>query len=379
MGGNETGNYRFVNITVTNNVFSNIGLSQPTGRTLGWCMDIQDWSNGVFAGNFLVQQTNPVVKNVYGIHVAGQSGRDVVICENTIWRLNGGDALKPNGVGIQSVIWLRNKVQDTDAQTRMASAVALPVGHAFYSNIYWSSRATSEWFRIGTPSYSFAQWAQLVGERGSYAGRIEFSDPDRSVERYNAVVGGLPIYTDFIARVRLQSKRTWRPEYTARAINTWIRDGFRNIGAPLFPAVLINGGAVQTADTNVMLTLCAEDPTPSVMQVSESPAFNDCDWRPYAVSSAFTVAPSIGVHTVHARFGNAATNASVTASATIVMIPEPTLTSVLGLVVGASVGRRFHSSRRAAIRSPRTAVRAAASIQIIPFARMAASASNNAP
>ncbi|NLF40859.1 hypothetical protein GX586_15555, partial [bacterium] len=338
MGGNDTGDYRWVTITVTSNIFTNIGQSQPTGRTLGWGIDVIDWSNGLVADNLVIRQTNAAVANVYGINTGTQSGRDVLIRDNTLWGLNGGDALKPNGAGITSITWLRNKVQANVAQTRAANANAFPTGHVFRTNIYYSTRAASDWFRLGSQACSFDQWAQQVGEAGSCTGKVAFVDPDRSVERYNALVGGAQSYTDFIARVRQQSKRTWRPEYTAQAINAWIRDGFRNAGAPLFPSVVINDGATQTFSHTVMLSLSAEDPVPVTMQISESPDFGGAAWTAYTTRWAFTLSPAIGGKTVYARFASGGSNITDTASASIVLVPEPV--GVIVAVALAIIARR---------------------------------------
>jgi hypothetical protein len=39
-------------------------------------------------------------------------------------------------------------------------------------------------------------------------------------------MGGDGTWESFIAEVRKQSRYTWRPDYTAGTINTWIRQGF---------------------------------------------------------------------------------------------------------------------------------------------------------
>jgi hypothetical protein len=53
LGGNSDQNNgpRWRNIQVTNNVLMHIGRTQPTLRTLGWGLDVQDWDGGRVTGN----------------------------------------------------------------------------------------------------------------------------------------------------------------------------------------------------------------------------------------------------------------------------------------------------------------------------------------
>jgi hypothetical protein len=53
-----------------------------------------------------------------------------------------------------------------------------------------------------------------------------FPDPSRSVATYNARCSGPGTFEDFAAELRLQSRDRWRSEYTANAVNNYIREGF---------------------------------------------------------------------------------------------------------------------------------------------------------
>ena len=53
-----------------------------------------------------------------------------------------------------------------------------------------------------------------------------FLDANRSLETYNASRGGPGTYNDFVAELRKQSKDRWRADYTAQAVNAYIREGF---------------------------------------------------------------------------------------------------------------------------------------------------------
>jgi hypothetical protein len=58
------------------------------------------------------------------------------------------------------------------------------------------------------------------------AGTYSFPDPNRSIATYQASIGGNASLAAFLTQCRLQSKANWRTEYTADAVNTYIRAGF---------------------------------------------------------------------------------------------------------------------------------------------------------
>jgi len=67
---------------------------------------------------------------------------------------------------------------------------------------------------------------------------IPYPDPLRTPERYAALHGGDGSLASFITAVRAQSRYAWRNEFTAAAINTWIRQGFgRETDAVRMPRV----------------------------------------------------------------------------------------------------------------------------------------------
>lgn len=89
VGFSVTGNttfrdgYRWKNINLIGNVLSNIGETQPTNRNLSWHIEIEDWDLGTVCQNDLLNQMNPVVKNVVGIKARGDN-KDVKIKNNNI-------------------------------------------------------------------------------------------------------------------------------------------------------------------------------------------------------------------------------------------------------------------------------------------------------
>ena len=55
---------------------------------------------------------------------------------------------------------------------------------------------------------------------------LGYPDPNRTLERYHATLGGGASLLSFIEEAKKQSKFNWRTEYTARSVNAYLRAGF---------------------------------------------------------------------------------------------------------------------------------------------------------
>jgi hypothetical protein len=92
---------------------------------------------------------------------------------------------------------------------------------------------------------------------------------------------------------------------------------------PQNPSIVINDGAAMTLDTNVLLRLFAENPTPVVMQIAEQSDFAGAAWLAYATNRIFTLSPPLGIKTVYARFSDGGFGISATVNDSIELVPEP--------------------------------------------------------
>ena len=226
MGGNEAGPYRFKDISITNNVMLDIGRARPTNRTLGWGLDIQEWDSGAVSKNLFLHNASDTVKNVYAINVNGGAGaRGITITDNIIFGMKTNGSLVNFIDTLASVAFCNNAVQSQNNAGRLLTTGGF-TGLSFSSNSYFSTRPSAEWFRIGGTNAGLADWVTRSGETGAQGTAISYPDPDRTVETYHASLGKPATFAAFIDEARKQSKANWRPEYTAAAINDWIRTGF---------------------------------------------------------------------------------------------------------------------------------------------------------
>ena len=53
-----------------------------------------------------------------------------------------------------------------------------------------------------------------------------YTDPNRNIDTYSYSIGRTATLASFMTEARKQSKDNWRAQYTAAAVNTYIRNGF---------------------------------------------------------------------------------------------------------------------------------------------------------
>jgi hypothetical protein len=224
MGGNADTEHRFADAEISNNVFTDIGRSQPTTRTLTWYIDLIDNDGTLVQNNLLVNQ--PPLGNGYGISLSGGSNRDVTIRENFIYGLARRQLL----VDAQAP-WSNIHV---DANTFVADAdEACLVSHeggfdafTFSDNAYASPADPSAWFCVDGERQGLAGWVASSGETGATAADVSPPDVGRNLDSYAELLGIGTTLDDFAAAARRQSRHTYRPELSAPNAANYIREGY---------------------------------------------------------------------------------------------------------------------------------------------------------
>ncbi|MHC5210633.1 MAG: hypothetical protein ACYTG2_07940 [Planctomycetota bacterium] len=154
---------------------------------------------------------------------------DLFIEDNVVYDWGGNLRVKGNAAEIVSVTFSQNDLQDlshdheiVDHQNADSVASVTSTENSFFVQ----QLPISEWTRIGASSQPLATWMGLVGDVTSTDQQVLYDDADRSVESYNATLGGTPDLDAFMAEARSQSIANWHAEYTAVQVNAYIRDGF---------------------------------------------------------------------------------------------------------------------------------------------------------
>jgi len=93
---------------------------------------------------------------------------------------------------------------------------------------------------------------------------------------------------------------------------------------PTNAMVLINGGDIDTDDTNVVLSLSAVDPYLSEMRIANDVSFSGANWTNFAASFNWTLPLPIGEEkTVYVQFRDEIGWGSDVAEDSIMLVPEP--------------------------------------------------------
>ena len=94
---------------------------------------------------------------------------------------------------------------------------------SYASNTYHSGNPPNGWF---APGETFDGWISLSGEQGAEVDEVLLPDPSRDIASYMAMMGLESSLEAFMAEARQQRKGYWRDEFTAAAVNAYIREGF---------------------------------------------------------------------------------------------------------------------------------------------------------
>ncbi len=266
ISGNYPGPYRNVNVNLVNNVLTDVGRSRPTNRHLAWYFPLADWDGGNIANNLLVHQRHPEITNAYGIQLKAterqrdrETGkpvtegrgslrgrtRNVRIFRNVVHgiRMNERNAplkLLANAEGgFENVRIYDNQFQCQVFPNTLAVVEDLR-GLTFERNT-WFTTAEGEPFHLGPRDdrreLGFEEWVKVSGEKGARLRKIDYPDPERSIETYMRTLGyegtDEELYARFFREARTMRRGAWRAEFTARKINAYFREGFAMTHLPL--------------------------------------------------------------------------------------------------------------------------------------------------
>jgi len=231
LGGNDDqkNGPRWRNIHVTNNVLMHIGRTQPTLRTLGWGLDVQDWDGGLVTGNIFTAWGDSTLSNNYAIWATGNMN-DVSYTGNIVNITSGGPLVAFLGGAIQERIqFTGNDILTGNTGQLLSYSLASNAG--FGNNYLYSTRPQSQWFVVnGIYNSSLDLYRTTSGDTTSTAGKRNYADPNRTIETYLTYLGYSTTDMDtLVALLRQQSKFNWNTNLGAAAINSYIRAGFAPI------------------------------------------------------------------------------------------------------------------------------------------------------
>jgi len=226
IGGNTTEPFRFVSSTIRRNVFSDIGRSQPTTRTLAWGVDTQDNDGLLIEENYFLNQRQPGVSNSYAVQIAGDTERDVTVQRNLFYRIQKRSLRASAVAGHESIVVRDNTFADPDQGSCLIEHSGAFSAYTYAGNRYFSSAAPGAWFCIGGTG-ALDAWKAASGEADALAlPALDYPEPDRSIESYAQSLGLGSTSQSYLDVARGQTRLNYDAKLGAPAITAYIRAGF---------------------------------------------------------------------------------------------------------------------------------------------------------
>ena len=199
----------------------------------GWAIDLANIMQGEVSDNIIANQTIgnfQVVMNLYG-DSAGDGVHNLTIRDNVAHDWGGTVGLQGDSTEITNLSIEGNDFQEHTHSGRLLEhydgSSTASIGSSADNNFYSDQTAQPGWIIVGGVNTTVASWASQVSDTTSQAAEISYSDPGRTVASYHGTLGETATHDAFIVEARLQSKDNWRTEYTASAVNDYIRAGFQ--------------------------------------------------------------------------------------------------------------------------------------------------------
>jgi hypothetical protein len=219
--------------TVRRNVILD-GRDLQAGSPRGWGM----WLLNITQATI---ESNLIAHNVHGTwpfpltfdRANGWEGNtrgveNTVYWNNVVYAWNGGSRFTGSLEQTVNVQLIRNRFQnEITLDPLIIHDQASSTGGVYSAlNLCDAIAAPNAWMQRAGAPLSLPQWMGFVNDATSTAQRVAFPDPSRTIGTYQLSLGGIPTVLAFMTEARQQSKSTWRTQYTAGAVNDYIRAGF---------------------------------------------------------------------------------------------------------------------------------------------------------
>jgi hypothetical protein len=222
---------------VSGNVF--LGAAGINGAHRGWAIEIANTAAGgntIVANNIIAQDNQrhypAIVLNGGNAETVGIN--DLTLEGNIVYRWQEGleisEALVPGQAGqngLNGLIVRNNDFQRLFSNRLIEQGREIDLSaERFSGNRYFSSGSSTQWFRKGGKTASWDTWNAKV-DKTSRRVKVKYDDPERTVQSYNATLGGKPSIGAFLTQARLMARRIWDARYAATSVVEYMHQGFK--------------------------------------------------------------------------------------------------------------------------------------------------------
>lgn len=214
---------RFKNISIINNVLTNIGRENSTGQGLAQYLQIAGWDEGIVNNNIFMNQPGDLEHSGFAINV--WNAADLTVDSNVFYKIE--DNTTPYlvlGSGEMVFNYTNNIIQNPNGSQDIFRLSNL-TGRNFAGNTYYDAGGPSAGFLLNSVDLSFANWVSASGDTSTY-GQYTFPDATRTVETYLGTLGETQTIDRYIELIRAQDRYNWRYDISAENVNDYIRAGF---------------------------------------------------------------------------------------------------------------------------------------------------------
>ena len=214
--------------TIARNVILDGGDLQP-GSARGWGIWMSNVRQCVIDRNVIALNSHGHAPFPVSFDVAnnGRGIENTIFSNNVVYAWNGYTRFTGNASQTVNVHLINNKFQNQISYEPLIvhDQPSSTQGVTSTNNTFGAIAASWAWMQSGG-LISLAQWKPLVRDTTSVAAWVPFPDPGRSIPTYHASIGGAAGLDAFMTEARRQSRAFWRPQYTAEAVNTYVRAGY---------------------------------------------------------------------------------------------------------------------------------------------------------
>lgn len=180
-------------------------------------------------GNICTTRTYPGTWNIQAFSIDGAWGT-VNLHDNIAWNWfaagNSGSCLEAWGQPFASLTVTRNRFYMPGGGDLIGQHVAVPTT-SYGSNTYLAVKPAP--FTYIDAAQTFPVWS-AARDPSVLVDNAGLVDPGRTTATYMGSLGKAPTLEAFLAEARLQARGNWRAEYTAAAVNAYVRAGFAASG-----------------------------------------------------------------------------------------------------------------------------------------------------
>ncbi len=223
IGGNTDQPHRFSNVVIRRNVFTQIGMGNPTERNFAWMLDMQDNQTALIEDNYFLHQ--PWYDNAYGIQLGGGTATDITVRGNLFYDLRQRALQVNTASGWSDIEVTANTFVDLNHGSCLVDHSGGFSSVTYQDNEY-SSSTGEDWFCVDGNRQNMTAWQTMSAESDAATWTGSFVDPDRTTGSYAGTIGLDASLEGFLNAAKGQNRLVWHQPLTAEAVNDYIRAGF---------------------------------------------------------------------------------------------------------------------------------------------------------